>query len=110
MSTPVAYTRPSITDIEVRLAEDAARTGWGTKCYDYIHQFERQFAAYVGCEFATATSSCTGAMEMGLAALGLGSGDEVILADTNWIATVAPSCTLEPRLCVCRYSTRHMVP
>jgi perosamine synthetase len=27
---------------------------------------------------------------MGLAALGIGVGDEVILADTNWIATIAP--------------------
>jgi perosamine synthetase len=27
---------------------------------------------------------------MGLAALGIGAGDEVILADTNWVATVAP--------------------
>lgn len=27
---------------------------------------------------------------MGLAALGVGKGDEVILADTNWIATAAP--------------------
>ena len=86
----VAYTRPSITELEVGFAEDAARTGWGAKCYDYIHRFERNFAAYAGTEFAIATSSCTGAMEMGLAALGIGPGDEVILADTNWIATVAP--------------------
>lgn len=27
---------------------------------------------------------------MGLAALGVEAGDEVILADTNWVATVAP--------------------
>ena len=27
-------------------------------------------------------------MHMGLAALGIGAGDEVILADTNWIATL----------------------
>ena len=27
---------------------------------------------------------------MGMAALGIGTGDEVILADTNWIATAAP--------------------
>jgi len=29
-------------------------------------------------------------MHMGLAALGIGPGDEVILGDTNWIASVAP--------------------
>jgi perosamine synthetase len=39
---------------------------------------------------AIATSSCTGALHMGLAALGIGPGDEVILADTNWIASAAP--------------------
>lgn len=27
---------------------------------------------------------------MGLAALGIGPGDEVVLADTNWITTAAP--------------------
>ena len=27
---------------------------------------------------------------MGMSALGIGPGDEVILADTNWIATVSP--------------------
>jgi perosamine synthetase len=31
---------------------------------------------------------------MGLAALGIGPGDEVIMADTNWIATAAPVCYL----------------
>ena len=37
-----------------------------------------------------ATSSCTGALHMGLSALGIKPGDELILADTNWIASVAP--------------------
>ncbi len=90
MTDRIVYTRPSITDLEVSYATDAARTGWGPKCYDYIHRFEATFAEYVGTKHAISTSSCTGAMEMGLAALGIGPGDEVILADTNWIATVAP--------------------
>ena len=39
---------------------------------------------------AVATSSCTGALHIGLSALGIGPGDEVILADINWIASAAP--------------------
>ena len=48
------------------------------------------FKQHLGVKYAIATSSCTGALHMGLAALGIGPGDEVILADTNWIATAAP--------------------
>lgn len=88
--SPIAYTRPSISELEVTYATDAARNGWGPRCYDYIHRLERDFAAHIGTAHAVATSSCTGAMHLGLAALGIGPGDEVILADTNWIATVAP--------------------
>ncbi len=90
MQTRILYTKPSITDLETRYATDAAANGWGDKCYDYIHRFEKQFREHLGSRFAIATSSCTGAMHLGLAALGLGPGDEVILADTNWIATVSP--------------------
>ncbi|MAY62302.1 MAG: glutamine--scyllo-inositol aminotransferase [Rhizobiales bacterium] len=87
---PIAYTRPSITDLEVEYATDAARNGWGPRCYDYIHRFEEGFASHLGVSRAIATSSCTGAMHLGLSALGIDAGDEVILADTNWIATAAP--------------------
>jgi perosamine synthetase len=90
MAEKIPYTKPSITALETAYASDAAANGWGAHCYDYIHRFERGFEAYLGVDFAIATSSCTGAMHMGLAALGIGAGDEVILADTNWIATAAP--------------------
>lgn len=86
----IAYTKPSITQLEVDYAADAAANGWGSKCYDYIFRFEDEFSRHIGTNYAVATSSCTGAMTMGLSALGVGKGDEVILADTNWIATAAP--------------------
>ena len=88
--SPIAYTRPSITELEVTYATEAVRNGWGPQCYDFIHRLERDFAAHLGVAHAIATSSCTGAMHLGLAGLGVSAGDEVILADTNWIATVAP--------------------
>ncbi|WP_300156643.1 DegT/DnrJ/EryC1/StrS family aminotransferase [Solidesulfovibrio sp.] len=88
--TKIHYAKPSITDLEVHYAADAAAHGWGEQCYAYIARFETAFAEFTGAAHAIATSSATGALHMGMAALGIGPGDEVILADTNWIASVAP--------------------
>jgi perosamine synthetase len=94
MSDPVfrriPYTLPSITELEVAYATDAARNGWGEHCYDYLVRFEKAFRDHLGVNYAIATSSCTGALHMGMHALGIGPGDEVIMADTNWVATAAP--------------------
>jgi perosamine synthetase len=90
----ISYTRPSITDLEIRYATDAAANGWGEKCYEYLHLFEEKFAQHLGVKYAIATSSCTGALHMGMAALGIGAGDEVIMADANWIATASPIVNL----------------
>lgn len=90
MTNRILYTKPSITELEVRYAADAAANGWGEQCYAYIQRFEDLFKQHLGVKYAIATSSCTGALHMGMAALGIGPGDEVIMADTNWIATAAP--------------------
>jgi len=90
MKSRIYYAKPSITELEVSYAADAARNGWGDLCYGYINRFEEMFRQHLGVKYAIATSSCTGALHMGLAALGIGPGDEVIMADTNWIATASP--------------------
>ncbi len=90
MKPRIHYTKPSITELEVEYATDAARNGWGDQCYAYIARFEEAFKAHLCVKHAIATSSCTGAIHMGLAALGVGPGDEVIMADINWIASAAP--------------------
>lgn len=90
MSNRIYYTKPSITELEIEYANDAVRNGWGERCYEYIGRFEEAFKKHLGVKYAIATSSCTGALHMGMAALGIGPGDEVILADTNWIASAAP--------------------
>ncbi|MFM1831679.1 MAG: hypothetical protein RLZZ558_2019 [Planctomycetota bacterium] len=90
MKPRILYTKPSITELEARYAADAAAHGWGERCYEYLTRFERGFAEHLGAKHAIATSSCTGALHLGMAGLGIGAGDEVILADTNWIASAAP--------------------
>ncbi len=86
----IYYTKPSITEREIAYATDAAANGWGEHCYDYIHRFERQFGEHLGSSFAIATASGTGALHLGMAGLGIGANDEVILGDINWIASAAP--------------------
>lgn len=90
MKPRIYYTKPSITELEIAYATDATRHGWGERCYEYLTRYEEAFKVHLGVKYAIATSSCTGALHMGLAALGIGPGDEVIMADTNWIATAAP--------------------
>jgi perosamine synthetase len=85
----IYYTKPSITSKEIEYATDAATFGWGERCYEYIARFEQMFKSHLSVEYAIATSSCTGAMHMGLASLDVGLGDEVIIGDINWIASAA---------------------
>lgn len=97
MNSRIFYTKPSITQLEIDYATNAATHGWGDRCYEYIEKFEESFRRHLGVKYAMATSSATGALHMGLAALGIGPGDEVILADINWIASAAPITYLGAR-------------
>ena len=52
-----------------------------------VKAFEEEFAAYVGAEFACATSSGTTNLHLALKAVGVGPGDEVITVSHSFIAT-----------------------
>lgn len=86
----INITKPSITQLEVDYVTDAIKHGWGAKCYDYIFKFQDSFAQYIGTKHALATSSCTGAIHLALMALGVKAGDEVIVPESTWIASVEP--------------------
>jgi dTDP-4-amino-4,6-dideoxygalactose transaminase len=53
----------------------------------YVRQFEEQFSAFTGALNSVATSSCTTALHIAVAALGLKPGDEVIVPAFTWVAT-----------------------
>jgi perosamine synthetase len=81
---------PSITEREVELVAEAARTAWYQNHYVYNARFERMLADYVGVAHAVSVPHCTAALHLALAAHGIGQGDEVIVPDVTWIASVAP--------------------
>lgn len=54
-----------------------------------VASFEIELAQKLGCKYATATSSGTGALLCCLAALGIGAGDEVIVPGYTFIASIS---------------------
>jgi dTDP-4-amino-4,6-dideoxygalactose transaminase len=81
---PVA--RPWLGDEEASAAGRAILSGWVTQGPE-VAAFEREFAAAVGAPHACAVSSCTAALHLALAALGVGPGDEVVTVSHSFIAT-----------------------
>jgi perosamine synthetase len=81
---------PWVTEKEIRYTADAAANAWYATHSVYPDRFEKGFADYLGVEHATSLPSCTSALHLALASLGIGKGDEVIVPDATWIATSAP--------------------
>jgi len=78
---------PSITAFEIAYVNDSVKTGWNSNHSDYLTMFSQHFGEYVGARFVIPTDSCTSALHLGLWALGVGPGDEVIVPDLTWVAT-----------------------
>jgi dTDP-4-amino-4,6-dideoxygalactose transaminase len=54
-----------------------------------VHLFEEEFANYCGVRYAVGVDTGISAIELGLRALGIGSGDEVITVANTFIATAS---------------------
>lgn len=59
-------------------------SGSGSKS---VQKFEEEFAKFCGVKFAVATTSGTTALELAVAALGIGAGDEVLMSSCTNIAS-----------------------
>ena len=84
MNVPIA--RTSLTEAEIQSVLGPLRSGWlvqGPK----VREFEEKWSAFTGAKHSIAVTSCTTALHLSLAALGLQPGDEVIVPAFTWIAT-----------------------
>ena len=77
---------PLTADDELEAVREVLESGWLTQGPKVV-EFERLVADRVGVRHAFATSSCTTALHLSLAALGIGPGDEVIVPDFTFPAT-----------------------
>jgi len=81
------FSPPFIGEEEIAEVVDTLRTDWITTG-PKTKQFESDFAQFVGAPDALAVSSATDAMQVALAALGTGPGDEIITTTMTFCSTV----------------------
>jgi perosamine synthetase len=84
----VQIARPDISNLEFRLLLDAFLSTWISSSGDYLVEFQKQFAALLGCSHAIAVSNGAAALHLALEALEIGEGDEVIVPDLTFAATI----------------------
>jgi perosamine synthetase len=84
--TSIPITKPVFGPEELRAVQLPLESGWVVQG-PYVEQFEQLFSQYTGARFSAATSSCTTALHIAAAALGLKPGDEVIVPGFTWVAT-----------------------
>lgn len=80
---------PSIGFRERTYTAEAVHLGWNDRSSEFIQRLESSFSRFVGVSHALATSSCTGALHLALAALDVGPGDEVLVPAITWVASAA---------------------
>jgi perosamine synthetase len=81
---------PKITEGDIAMVADAARTNWYSNYNEYIAKFEDIVAKYCGVKHAIAVPHATSALHLAYATIGLTEGDEIIVPEVTWIASVAP--------------------
>ena len=89
MSARILIAGPWITEKEFRCVTEAVADGWYANASKYPTEFERAFAAATGRRHAMALPSCTSGLHLVLLALGVGSGDEVVVPDVIWKRTTS---------------------
>ncbi len=86
MTRNIQIAAPSFGEEEWLALREPLMSGWVTQG-PKVAAFERAFADSHGVERALATTSCTTALHLILAALGIEPGDEVIVPSFTWVAT-----------------------
>lgn len=82
----IPITRAIFDETDLALIQEPLKSGWVVQG-PFVKEFERLFCEMSGAEHSLATTSCTTALHIAMAALGVGPGDEVLVPAFTWIAT-----------------------
>jgi perosamine synthetase len=84
--TFLPFALPDLANEEIKEVVKTLKSGWLTTG-PKTKLFEQKFAKYIGCKHAIAVNSCTAALHLALAAIGIKENDEVIIPTMTFAAT-----------------------
>jgi dTDP-4-amino-4,6-dideoxygalactose transaminase len=87
MTDHIPLSKPTFGDREVEAVRDVLASGWVAGQGPRGGNLEQRFAELTERKHAIAVSNCTAALHLSLLALGVGQGDEVLVADYTYPAT-----------------------
>jgi perosamine synthetase len=79
---------PDLSGNELEYLTDAFKSTWISSRGKYIDCFEKEFSNYCGSKHGVAVSNGTVALQLALDVLGVCEGDEVIIPDLTFAATI----------------------
>jgi len=82
----IPITKPVFGAEERAAIQRPLETGWVVQG-PFVQEFEKRFSVFTGAPHSIATSSCTSALHIAVASLGLDAGDEVVVPAFTWIST-----------------------
>jgi perosamine synthetase len=84
----IPVSAPDLSGNEFKYLSDAFQSTWISSSGEYIKRFEQAFADYCGCKYGVAVSNGTTAISLALSAIGIKPGDEIIVPDLTFAATI----------------------
>ncbi len=103
----IPVNEPLFCGNEKKYLMECIDSGWISSEGPFVCRFEEGFSSYVGCEQGVAVCNGTAALEVALAAVGLGEGDEVIMPSFTIISCALAALRLgaKPVLVDCEPDT-----
>lgn len=84
----ISLAQPQLSGNEYKYLMDAFFSTWISSTGKYITEFEEKFSKYCNMKYGVTTSNGTTALHLALVTLGIGKGDEVIVPDITFAATI----------------------
>jgi len=84
----IPLVQPQLNGNELEYVTECIQSSWISSQGKYVRLFEESFGEYVGTSNVLAVSNGTVALHLALVSLGVGKGDEVIVPDLTFAATI----------------------